>query len=364
MVFSDGRVRRRLPRPQRAAPGPLAGHRARASSCSAPRPACSRSTRRRSTRRGRLHPGRLFIVDLERGLLQADGEAELEVARRKPYGSWCADGEIRLADLAERTAGAHPRAAAHPPARLRLQPGGPAGADLARRRGGDRAHGVDGQRPRARGALRAGAVAVQLLQAALRPGHQPADRLGPRVDRDEPRDAASAPRATCSPRAPSTRSSSSSTTRCSPTTSSSAVARASHPALRATTLDATWPLDAGERRARGGARPDRPRGERRDHRRGEPDRRLRPRPGRRPGADPVDAGARRGAPAPGRRGHPAADQPRGRDRRGARDPPRRRADRLRRGRRQPLPAARLARRPPRARRAPGRPVARPRRASG
>ncbi len=55
------------------------------------------------TRRGRLHPGRLFIVDLERGLLQADGEAELEVARRKPYGKWCADGEIRMADLGERT---------------------------------------------------------------------------------------------------------------------------------------------------------------------------------------------------------------------------------------------------------------------
>ena len=38
------------------------------------------------TRRGRLLPGRLLIVDLERGGLHADGEAELEVARRKPYG--------------------------------------------------------------------------------------------------------------------------------------------------------------------------------------------------------------------------------------------------------------------------------------
>ena len=35
-------------------------------------------------RRGRLHPGRLFVVDLERKLLQADGEAELEVAARRP----------------------------------------------------------------------------------------------------------------------------------------------------------------------------------------------------------------------------------------------------------------------------------------
>ncbi len=54
-------------------------------------------------RRGRLHPGRLFIVDLERKLLQADGEAELEVARGKPYGNWCDQGEIRIGDLAERT---------------------------------------------------------------------------------------------------------------------------------------------------------------------------------------------------------------------------------------------------------------------
>ena len=54
-------------------------------------------------RRGRLQPARLVIADLERGILQADGEAELEVARRRPYAKWCQEGEIRLADLAERT---------------------------------------------------------------------------------------------------------------------------------------------------------------------------------------------------------------------------------------------------------------------
>jgi glutamate synthase domain-containing protein 2/glutamate synthase domain-containing protein 1/glutamate synthase domain-containing protein 3 len=65
-------------------------------------------------RRGRLHPGRLFIVDMERNVLQADGEAELEVARRKPYGRWCEQGEIRLDDLTERVA---PRT--HEPLRTR-----------------------------------------------------------------------------------------------------------------------------------------------------------------------------------------------------------------------------------------------------
>jgi glutamate synthase domain-containing protein 2/glutamate synthase domain-containing protein 1/glutamate synthase domain-containing protein 3 len=57
---------------------------------------------RRVVRRGRLRPGRLLIADLERGRLQADGEAELEVARRKPYASWCERGEVRLPDLPER----------------------------------------------------------------------------------------------------------------------------------------------------------------------------------------------------------------------------------------------------------------------
>ena len=54
-------------------------------------------------RRGRLHPGRLLIADLERGVLHADGEAELEVARQKPYGEWLAEGEICMSELAERT---------------------------------------------------------------------------------------------------------------------------------------------------------------------------------------------------------------------------------------------------------------------
>ena len=76
------------------------------------------------------------------------------------------------------------RAAAAPgPARLRLHAGGPARAaraDGARGRGADR---LDGQRRRARRALRPAPAAVQLLQAALRAGHQPADRLHPRVDR-------------------------------------------------------------------------------------------------------------------------------------------------------------------------------------
>jgi glutamate synthase domain-containing protein 2/glutamate synthase domain-containing protein 1/glutamate synthase domain-containing protein 3 len=53
----------------------------------------------RIARKGRLHPGRLFIADLERGRLLEEREAELEVARRRPYGRWYAERTIGLADL-------------------------------------------------------------------------------------------------------------------------------------------------------------------------------------------------------------------------------------------------------------------------
>jgi glutamate synthase (NADPH) large chain len=39
-------------------------------------------------RKGRLRPGQLFIADLERGEFFAEGEVELEEARRHPYSDW------------------------------------------------------------------------------------------------------------------------------------------------------------------------------------------------------------------------------------------------------------------------------------
>ena len=76
--------------------------------------------------------------------------------------------------------------AARAPAGVRLDPGGPARADRPdgrRRQGGDR---LDGQRRRAGRAVGPPPAAVQLLQAALRPGDQPADRLRARDRGDEP----------------------------------------------------------------------------------------------------------------------------------------------------------------------------------
>ena len=39
-------------------------------------------------RKGRLRAGQLFVVDLEHGRVLGDGEAEIEVARRRPYRAW------------------------------------------------------------------------------------------------------------------------------------------------------------------------------------------------------------------------------------------------------------------------------------
>ncbi|HET8952724.1 MAG TPA: glutamate synthase subunit alpha, partial [Solirubrobacteraceae bacterium] len=47
-------------------------------------------------RRGRLKPGALWIVDLDRGALFADREVECEIAARRPYGSWAAEATIRI----------------------------------------------------------------------------------------------------------------------------------------------------------------------------------------------------------------------------------------------------------------------------
>ncbi|HEY3238225.1 MAG TPA: glutamate synthase large subunit, partial [Acidimicrobiia bacterium] len=49
--------------------------------------------------KGRLRPGRLFVVDLERGEVFADGQVEAALAARRPYGQWYADAVLHLDDL-------------------------------------------------------------------------------------------------------------------------------------------------------------------------------------------------------------------------------------------------------------------------
>ncbi len=50
-------------------------------------------------RLGRLQPGKLFLVDLERGRIVEDEEVKREVAGRRPYGEWFARNAVPFADL-------------------------------------------------------------------------------------------------------------------------------------------------------------------------------------------------------------------------------------------------------------------------
>jgi glutamate synthase domain-containing protein 2/glutamate synthase domain-containing protein 1/glutamate synthase domain-containing protein 3 len=50
-------------------------------------------------RKGRLQPGRLFLVDLARGRIVPDDEVKAEVAARRPYGAWFDAEHVRLGDL-------------------------------------------------------------------------------------------------------------------------------------------------------------------------------------------------------------------------------------------------------------------------
>ena len=49
--------------------------------------------------KGRLEPGRMFLVDLEEGRRITDAEIKETISSRKPYGQWLADNVRRLPDL-------------------------------------------------------------------------------------------------------------------------------------------------------------------------------------------------------------------------------------------------------------------------
>jgi glutamate synthase domain-containing protein 2/glutamate synthase domain-containing protein 1/glutamate synthase domain-containing protein 3 len=53
-------------------------------------------------RKGRLRPGKLFLVDLARGRIVDDAEVKRELAGRRPYARWYAQEVVRLSDLPPR----------------------------------------------------------------------------------------------------------------------------------------------------------------------------------------------------------------------------------------------------------------------
>jgi glutamate synthase domain-containing protein 2/glutamate synthase domain-containing protein 1/glutamate synthase domain-containing protein 3 len=53
----------------------------------------------RVKRLGRLQPGKLFLVDLERGCIVEDGEVKRAVSTRRPYGEWFTRNSVHFDDL-------------------------------------------------------------------------------------------------------------------------------------------------------------------------------------------------------------------------------------------------------------------------
>jgi len=53
-------------------------------------------------RKGRLQPGRMFLVDIAEGRIIEDDEIKDSLASMQPYGHWLSEGIVRLADLPSR----------------------------------------------------------------------------------------------------------------------------------------------------------------------------------------------------------------------------------------------------------------------
>ena len=51
--------------------------------------------------KGRLQPGRMFLVSLQEGRIIGDEELKSKLANRNPYGQWLKDNKLTLGDLPE-----------------------------------------------------------------------------------------------------------------------------------------------------------------------------------------------------------------------------------------------------------------------
>ena len=140
----------------------------------------------RVLQKGRLQPGRMFLVDTRAGPHhRRRGDQAARSPREQPYARVAATRTwSRWSDLPEppRAARARPRDRAAAAAGLRLHLRGPADPHGADGRGRQRGRRLDGQRRRPGRPLGPAAAALQLFQAALRPGDQSAGRLHPRRD--------------------------------------------------------------------------------------------------------------------------------------------------------------------------------------
>ena len=74
-------------------------------------------------KKGRLQPGRMFLVDTVQKRIISDAEIKKQLAGRQPYAEWLQQQQVTLDQLPEpsRVIRLQPRDPAAPPARLRLQ---------------------------------------------------------------------------------------------------------------------------------------------------------------------------------------------------------------------------------------------------
>ena len=155
----------------------------------------------RIVHKGRLQPGRMFLVDTEQGRIVADeeikkrdrvGEAVPRVAQRAPGRAdelteapdTAASPTTRRCSSGSRRSATRSRTCACSWRRWRETASKPIGS-----MGTDTPLAVLSDQPQ---------LALRLFQAAVRAGHQSADRLHPRGDRSPRPRRPSAPRATCS----------------------------------------------------------------------------------------------------------------------------------------------------------------------
>ena len=293
-------------------------------------------------RKGRLQPGRMFLVDTDEHRIIEDDEIKAELAAEHPYDEWLHAGLIHLDDLPDREHIVHTHASVtrrqqifgytEEELRVLLTPMANTGAEPIGSMGTDTPIAALSEKPRLLfdyfsqlfaqvtnpplDAIRE--ELVTSLAGHDRPGGQPA-RAGARRR---------AARWCCRSRS-------------SPTTtwprSATSTATATCPASSPTSSRGLYDVEGGG--AAMAERIDEICAEvsaaiadgARDHRA------LRPPLDRGAGADPVAAAHRRGPPPPGPREDPHPGRAAGRGRRRPRGPPRRAAHRVRRRRGQPLP---------------------------
>jgi len=112
----------------------------------------------RIKRRGRLQPGKMFLVDTEAGRIVEDDEIKHELATLHPWQEWLDQGAVRLADLPEREHIVHPPASitrrqrtfgyTEEEVRILLTPMGQTGAEPLGAMGSDAPIAVLSKRPR------------------------------------------------------------------------------------------------------------------------------------------------------------------------------------------------------------------------